>query len=247
MKSKWLNKLLLKVVPSFATMYAMILGWNTSLIVEAPSYLKRRKNFLNWKGVIYCSWHSRLFYFVFYGKGTQTINMISASGDGEFIARIVENVRMYAVRGSSSRRGQEVKMETAEYLEKGYRVFMIPDGPRGPKYQAKPGVIRLAQMTGCPIVPISFSSTKGVFLPSWDYFFVPFPGGKGAFTMGDPIWIPSELSSEQFEEKRIFLENKLNELQNMADDICGRDPEKEVLTFLRRKKKKKRKPKENAT
>ena len=53
---------------------------------------------------------------------------------------------------------------------------LSPDGPKGPVYEVKPGVVFLAQKLQIPIVPITNAlSRKLVLKRSWDY------GGRAVF------------------------------------------------------------------
>lgn len=237
MKLRWLNPLLLSIVPNIAALYSCFVGYTTSLKHTNNPLFNNKKYFFDWKqGVILTIWHSRFFYLSFWGKGKRVFSMISASKDGELITRTIAKLRLYAIRGSSSKFGHEAMYDAAELLKRNYTMLMIPDGPRGPCYKVKPGIIRLSQLSGRPILPCSFSSTKGIFFPSWDRFFVPFPWGQGVLAIGEPIYVPAQTSDDEFEQYRLQLEFTLTKLQSQADDICGRDPEQEIKSWKKRKK-----------
>src|SRR5262249_17493705 len=82
--------------------------------------------------------------------------MVSASRDGGLLARILELFGVEPVRGSSSRRGPQALREMISWGERGYDLAITPDGPRGPCYTVQEGVISTAQITGLPIVPVSY-------------------------------------------------------------------------------------------
>jgi lysophospholipid acyltransferase (LPLAT)-like uncharacterized protein len=77
--------------------------------------------------------------------------LVSASRDGAMMTRVLELFGVEPARGSSSRRGAQALLELAEWTARGYDVAFAPDGPRGPAYQMKPGIVALAQMTGGPL------------------------------------------------------------------------------------------------
>ncbi len=77
--------------------------------------------------------------------------MVSRSFDGEFIARTIEKLGFVAVRGSSSRGGAAALLGLKAQLEFGNPVVFTIDGPRGPKYVAKPGPVLLARASGLPM------------------------------------------------------------------------------------------------
>ena len=235
--NKIFHPFLTGIVSVIGAFYSLLVGYTTKLqIVSSQKDRSTRKQLLDWKdGVIYCCFHSRFFYFSFFGRRKYVVTMISGSKDGDFISKMIYRMGLLSVRGSSSKRGHEAMEEMAQYLEKNYRVLMIPDGPRGPRHLVKPGVIRLAQITGKAILPATFSSTSGIFFRSWDRFLLPTPFGKGVVAIGDPIYVPAKLTNEEFEQKMLELENSMKQILEKADKICKRNPELEQISFKLKK------------
>ncbi len=229
MKIRWLNSIFFYIIPRLAAAFSLIVGYTTKLHIFAPSFFHGKKDFFEWEnGVIFCIYHSRFFYLSYYGRGSKTAAMISNSKDGQIIANTIHQLRIKSIRGSSSKNGHEVMMDAVELLRNKYNVLITPDGPRGPKYQIKPGVIRAAQLSGSPILPVCFCSTKGIFFPSWDRFFLPLPFGKALLNIAEPIYVPATLTEDEFEKHRLELEKIMNELRIQTDDFCERNPEEEV-------------------
>ena len=135
--------------------------------------------------------------------------MVSASRDGEKLARVLEKFNLICVRGSSSRRGKEALLEMTRHVHAGHDAGITPDGPRGPKYQVADGVISLAQVTGAPIIPISWSVKRRSTLNSWDGFMIPWPFGRATLRIGAPLIVGRE---DNRENKRLELENILKSL-----------------------------------
>lgn len=168
------------------------------------------------KPCIYAMWHSDQF--CIYGvedKGHVSI-LISKSADGEIVAYAVESLGFKTVRGSSKKKGAiESTMHMIELLKKGEAVAITVDGPSGPLHKVKNGVIKIAQMSGAPIVPVCWYSDQFNFvaLPSWDKMTTPLLDTKILNLYGEPIYVPAELTSEQFEEYREKLRTSLLDLQ----------------------------------
>ena len=101
--------------------------------------------------------------------------IVSASRDGAFLTGILEYFKVQPVRGSSSRRGPQALLELTTWAERGYDLAITPDGPRGPRYVVQDGVISLAQLTGLPIVPVSYYVNWKIRVKSWDRFQIPLP------------------------------------------------------------------------
>jgi len=135
--------------------------------------------------------------------------LTSPSKDGEILAQFVGAFGMGSVRGSSSRRGSQALRELVRLVQSGGDIAITPDGPRGPRYSLGPGVVLLAQTTGVPIVPAHASFTRCVRMKTWDGFIIPLPFSSISVTVDEKIFIPRDLSEDEFEKARKNLEDKL--------------------------------------
>lgn len=170
--------------------------------------------------IIYASWHQRFFPGItFFATRKPIAILISRSRDGEFISHIVNILGWKAVRGSSSNGGNERLQCLKELAKKGYRIGHIVDGPKGPFGVIKPGLLRIAQVSGMAIVPTITSSEKKWTFGSWDRFLVPKPFSRVIIRFGEPIYIPRDLDEDEFEENRLFIEEKMKELYDDTDCI----------------------------
>jgi lysophospholipid acyltransferase (LPLAT)-like uncharacterized protein len=166
---------------------------------------------------IYCIWHNRLAlcmpaYFSYVKKHNRTPGMaamVSASKDGGFLTGILECFNVQPVRGSSSRRGPQALLELTTWAERGYDLAITPDGPRGPLYVVQEGVMSLAQLTGFPIVPVSYHVNWKIRLKSWDHFQIPLPFSRCEMIYEKPIFVPREAKDAEREQLRVQLETAL--------------------------------------
>jgi hypothetical protein len=167
--------------------------------------------------VIFCIWHNRLatctkvldVYRRPHNAGAGMAALISASKDGAFLSRILEWFGVQPVRGSSSRRGAQALLELSTWAERGYDLTITPDGPRGPCYQVQEGIASLAQVTGLPIVPVTFNLNWKIKVKSWDRFQIPLPFARCEICVGKAIRVPHDVSDEQREVMRRQLEAEL--------------------------------------
>ena len=170
------------------------------------------------KPVIFAFWHNRIFLLPYmfqkYWQPRQrrTAVLVSASKDGEKLARVLVRFNLVCVRGSTSRRGREALRELARAVQDGYDVGITPDGPRGPRYRVQMGAISLAQLTGASIVPASYALSRKIALNSWDAFMIPLPFARCAVRLGAPISVPREADDALRENKRLELERVLQTL-----------------------------------
>lgn len=108
-------------------------------------------------------------------------------------------------------------------LTDGHSIIFTVDGPRGPRYRVKSGIIRLAGQTGAPIVPLA-SSTRLLlrkFDRSWDHFHAPLPFTGMRLIYGQPLWIPPDLPDQTHDDYARNLEETLFRLHREADAGYG--------------------------
>lgn len=110
---------------------------------------------------IVCFWHGRLLMMPFANRRGKGKVLISRHRDGEFIARIMTYFRLGSIRGSYRKEGSISSLrEIISDLKNGFDVAITPDGPKGPKYSVKKGIIELAKLTGKPIMPLTYGASK---------------------------------------------------------------------------------------
>jgi len=146
---------------------------------------------------IYCFWHRCVFSaaHLFRNKGIRVLT--SRSYDGEYIARIIERLGFRPVRGSSSRGALQSLRELQRELEDGAFVAFTIDGPRGPRYVAKPGPIHLARVTGAPIFSFYVAAERAWILRTWDAFVLPMPFSRIHCYVRAPIRVAANSNHEQ--------------------------------------------------
>ena len=174
------------------------------------------------KPFIACFWHGRLL--MIPHAWTYAVPMhilISHHRDGRLIADVLNRFGIKTISGSSSRGGEAAVLQMIRTLRQGEYVALTPDGPRGPRMRAGLGVIRTAQKSGVPIVPVSFSASRRRVLGSWDRFLLALPFARGVIGIGEFIDIPHDANSEALERLRHRLENDLNSLTRELDARFG--------------------------
>jgi len=172
--------------------------------------------------VIFSLWHGRLLPLTWQFRDRGFVPMISRSGDGEYIARIAERWGYQPMRGSSSRGGQEALREMLQAAQQGRCLVFTPDGPRGPFHELKPGVLRAAQLSGCPIVPVSAGARRASFFGRWDRFLVPHPFTRVIVAFGDAIAVPRGADAAELERKRLEVAEAMNALTAEVDALVRR-------------------------
>ena len=167
--------------------------------------------------MIVCIWHNRLatcikpldLYRRPRNSGAGMAALVSASRDGAFLSRTLEWFGVHAVRGSSSRRGAQAMLEMTTWAERGYDLTITPDGPRGPCYQVQDGIMKLAQLTGLPILPAALNLNWKISVKSWDRFQIPLPFARCEVCLGKTFRVPANASDAEREELRRRLEAEM--------------------------------------
>lgn len=172
--------------------------------------------------LIFAFWHSRLLLISYMYKGLGAYTLVSQSDDGEIIARILERQGQICVRGSTRRGGLRALAQHIKLLKAtGSPGAVIPDGPRGPRFKAQPGVITLAQKTGFPILPVTYSARRAKIFDSWDRFMLPMPFTSCRVIFGNPIHVEPNADKAGREHFRRCLEGELCRITAEADSFFG--------------------------
>ena len=174
------------------------------------------------------TWHRGAIYALYFFGPKRPAIMISRSRDGEYLARYLAIMGGVPIRGSSSRGGAGALKAMAEYLKKdrGRYAATVADGPQGPRYRAKKGMIALAMQTGLPLVPLMWSARRvWVLGKTWDRTMIPKPFAKVVLTAGREFYYPPDLKGPEMEAARQELEDELNRIKDELDAITGyQDP-----------------------
>ncbi len=135
--------------------------------------------------------------------------LISPSVDGEIGAMLVRDLGGVALRGSSTHTGARALRDYYQALaHDGVSPAITPDGPRGPPWKFKPGAVLLAQMSGRPIIPLSYAASHALKI-KWDRFVIPWPLSRVAIAVGEPVYVPKGLDAAGLERLQSDMEQRL--------------------------------------
>jgi lysophospholipid acyltransferase (LPLAT)-like uncharacterized protein len=148
---------------------------------------------------IYVFWHRCVFPSGYRYRNLKVAVMTSRSFDGEYIARIIEKLGFRAVRGSSKRGGAAGLLAMHSELEAGRIVAFTIDGPRGPRYVAKPGPVLLARNTQIPITAFYLAVERAWVLKTWDAFVIPKPFSRIQVRQSTTIRVPPDASLDEYQ------------------------------------------------
>jgi lysophospholipid acyltransferase (LPLAT)-like uncharacterized protein len=174
---------------------------------------------------IWCFWHRCVIPAGYRFRGKQVAVMISRSFDGEYIARILAKLGYRPVRGSSSRGAVGALIGMRQELEAGHPAVFTIDGPRGPRYIAKPGPVLLAKKTGQSVSCFYIAVERAWILNSWDQMIIPKPFSRACACFSSPMPVPADASEEQMAVLHQQMQETLERCRLKAEQALQRDRE----------------------
>lgn len=143
-------------------------------------------------------WHDQLLLLILalIRRGVPYTALVSRHPDAEPITRMVERLGLRAVRGSSTRGGTEAARALARTLRAGSPIVFTPDGPKGPRRVASPGVVAVARLGHARILPVAAACRPKLTARSWDRLQAPLPFARVAVVEGEFIPVPVEAARD---------------------------------------------------
>jgi hypothetical protein len=168
-------------------------------------------------------WHYSVFYMLYHLRQYPGVAMVSASKDGEYIARVAQLLNFETVRGSSNRFGVRALKGMVDHVKQGKNAGIVADGSQGPPLKVQPGAIMLAAKSGSPIMPIVWAVQRYKAFNSWDRTVLPLPFSPMILQYGELIWVEPELTADSVEKYRQQLEAAMNSMYRQLWQEFGRD------------------------
>ncbi len=209
----WHRRVMLRVVPPLMATLLRLLNATLryEVVCEEGGYVDEPG-----KPGIWCFWHRCLLTAACrFQSRPRTVLLISASFDGELIARTIHRLGYKTVRGSSSRSGAMGLRALTRAIQSGDAAVIPGDGPRGPRYVLKPGVAKLAHLTGLPVWCFYLHPQRAWVVRSWDALLVPQPFSRVVLVWGRAVAAPD--SNEGEEPARLTVEATLERLRQRAE------------------------------
>lgn len=186
--------------------------------------------FAEFAPLIVTAWHGQAFMLPFVRPpGYQVDVLASRHTDGELIARTLVRFGCGVIRGSGAPKAAQMHQKGAvagfrgmlSSLAEGRSVVLTADFLKSARRKVGPGVVTLAKMSGRPIVPVAFvSSRRREIGSSWDRTTISLPFGRAACVIGDPVWIADDADAAAMAEGQQAVETALNAATDTATDIA---------------------------
>jgi lysophospholipid acyltransferase (LPLAT)-like uncharacterized protein len=167
---------------------------------------------------IFTFWHRAIFLLTWWFRNRGIVALTSANFDGQLIAGLLKKMGYGTAQGSSTRGGLRGLVTLAQQAEEGRDTTFAIDGPRGPRYVAKPGPVLLARRTGCKIICVHACAERcHTFEKSWDQFQMPYPFSRAVLVIGPPTEVPRDANRETLKQKQAEMQAMLERVRNAAE------------------------------
>jgi len=151
-------------------------------------------------------------------RGFKACFLVSGSVDGDVPERVARAWGAEVIRGSANQSGTLALRDQHRMMKNGYSVVTSADGPRGPKYEFKAGIVLMARIGGVPLIPIGCAASSAWYLNRWDDFMIPKPFSRVAIAVGEPIPMSKETALEDLEAARKSVQEAVMSLMRDSEE-----------------------------
>jgi lysophospholipid acyltransferase (LPLAT)-like uncharacterized protein len=123
---------------------------------------------------------------------------ISNSRDGEILSNFILSYPCASViRVPHNARDKALKTMILTLRQGDLIVLITPDGPKGPVYKVKPGIVMAAKESNASVVPFTWESSHLIELKTWDKMRFPRPFSTIKAIFGEPHRFADETTYEE--------------------------------------------------
>lgn len=177
-----------------------------------------KENMSEEKPYVLALWHNKVVATVLaLGFIKKRAGLASPSADGELISVPLEKLGYKMIRGSSGKDSVKGLVQLIKAVKEGYTIGTPLDGPKGPRFEAKQGMMYVAQKSGRPMVFMGAAySKKWVLSKTWDRCQIPKPFSKVVCVISEPFYLEKSIPIEDYKE---IVEKKLNDINEVAENL----------------------------
>jgi lysophospholipid acyltransferase (LPLAT)-like uncharacterized protein len=201
-----------------AAVYSVIRFLGPTLRYEVLGWQNAERVHASGKRCIWAFWHRIILPIVWWHRNNGVVVMNTTAFDGQWTRKVIEWLGFGTAQGSSSRGGLRGLAVMARRLEEGVDCAFTIDGPRGPRYVAKPGPVMLARKTGCPVLVFHIGVSRGkTFEKTWDHFLLPAPFTRTVILFAPPLYVPPDANAQVLESKHAEMQHELERVRDIAE------------------------------
>ena len=189
------------VVAGILLAWAVLIHSTSKIEITGQERLQGRPNFL------FCHWHTFIpLYFCTFLYNRRQVWMQHPFW---FMKPVHLFLRFIGIEriilGSTGHHGQEAADELVACLKEGCSTVLLPDGPSGPPFVLKKGILHISLQSNVPIVPMQFQVSRFFEANTWDRKKMPLPFTSISVQFGMPI----QVSRGNFDKASAAIEKAL--------------------------------------
>jgi lysophospholipid acyltransferase (LPLAT)-like uncharacterized protein len=201
-----------------AAVWSVIRLLGPTLRFEVHGWQHAERLYAQGKRCIWTFWHRSMLATAWWARHRGIVVMATANFDGRWAAKVIEWLGFGTVAASSTRGGVRGLTELAQRIKEGRDAGFAIDGPRGPRFVAKPGAVLLARRTGQPVMPFHVAVDRGkTFDRAWDHFLLPKPFARTVMLFAPPIFVPEDAGPELITAKLGEVQRELDRVRELAE------------------------------
>ncbi|MBZ5526473.1 MAG: lysophospholipid acyltransferase family protein, partial [Acidobacteriia bacterium] len=200
-----------------AAVYSVVRLLGPTLRYEVIGWQHTERVYAARQRCIFPFWHRVILPIVWWARHRGVVIMNTTHFDGQWTRKVIEWLGYGTAQGSSTRGGLRGLAVMAQRLEEGRDCGFTIDGPRGPRYVAKPGPVMLARRSGCPIIVFHAGVERGkTFFRTWDHFLLPKPFSRVVLLFAPPIYVPPNATADVMAAKQAEMQSALERVRDIA-------------------------------
>jgi lysophospholipid acyltransferase (LPLAT)-like uncharacterized protein len=166
------------------------------------------------KGAVFVTWHDLTLPFLHLLRDNDLTAISSRSRSARLNAAFLQLMGIEIVWGSAGKReGVQALRAFLPILREGKIILIAPDGPKGPRHRAQPGILYMASRAPALIYPWGLAATSAWRLKTWDRHLIPKPFSHVHFHMGKPLEVPSTLARDEIDNWQETVNRALDDAE----------------------------------
>ena len=212
----WSRRLQIPIIA--ALVYSVICVLGPTLRFEVLGWHHAQEVHASGRRCVWAFWHRVIVPISWWARDMGIVVMNTTAFDGQWTRKVIEWLGFGTAQGSSSRGGLRGLAVMAKRIEEGKDCAFTIDGPRGPRYIAKPGPVMLARRTGAPITVFHIGVERGkTFENTWDHFLLPRPFSRAVIVFAPPIEVATDMDAAGMEAKHNQMQKELERIRDIAE------------------------------
>jgi len=173
--------------------------------------------------LVLAHWHGDELALLHIVKKYHLATMTSTSKDGELIDFVIKKLDGATSRGSSTRGGVQALKGLIRLISKeGHTGSVAVDGPKGPIYVVKHGVLELSRLSGARIVTLAASASRYYCAHrSWNKAILPKPFATVIVCLSAPMPLIPKRPKPDLNQLALEVAEAINETKQQAEKIVA--------------------------